>query len=391
MTFRHCDGAESQDTSWVGAQSGVVALIATGGHSGAYHYRFEAAESGPSISLPLAPSGRLSDSTAITDLHILFGFAIRLADATPTTEIQIAVIEDTAGGVLLSLNVETDGDLRFVDNVGTTLLTVATPFTDATFHVVELVFEHVGSNGNWELFIDGDTVGSGANGDFDAGNEPHRCGFNGSLAEQDVDIDDFYVLSDSSAPTPIGASLEVWPFQAGSGATATGALDFGSVTDIDNLPFAGVDIRLESDNSEWTVETDAAGDALAGPSGASEIDGDSNIRGAVWNHELLRTNGSSPDSLDQAWGNDATLTYTDRASTLSTAPQHFFVTSGDQAAELPLSTEHFEYGLRKTGSGGRDIHATGIFAQLLHSAASAPASMPVFHRPLRIWDKVRRI
>lgn len=368
-TIRFCDGAESQDLSWAIAVVNSPINFTGTPKTGSRCYLLATLAS---ITFPIAPNGLLSGSTATTDDHIVVAFGLRFTDKVPSADVEMFTIAE-GGTTVLSLTLTTGSDWELRDHAGTLLDTITDPFTVDEYDFVQIYFEHVGSSADWDIVINGSSVSSGSTGDFLASGDVDRFTFSADNTSIHFRWDDIHVLTDDTAKPTLLGPAEVLAFQAGSGATETGALDTGDPTYIDELPFSdggGTDeIEISrSGGSSWSVECDAAGEGAAGPRSNADIDGDGNIKLVVWHHQLKRTNGGSPTSMNTLHGNDTdTLVVNNVASALTTGYQDFFRTSDDASVAMPLSTEDIEYGISiEGGSGGRDIFCSGIFAQLLH-------------------------
>jgi len=369
--FNHCDGAESHNLSWLVSTTGSPTNVSTNPATDARAYSLASTES---ITIPAETNGLLANRNTLSNTRMLVGFKVRFSDKVPSSSTALLRILDSGGITIAIVTLLTNSNITLRDEASTLLDTIVDPFTVNQYHRIEVAIQRDVA-GTWEWWFDGVSQGSGT-ADFQ----------NTAVNVKDIRLeaptgtanqhDDIYIISDDTTqPTPLG-DWEVFAFQAGSGATTTGTLTNGDETDIDELPFTDTEeIDMSEDNGEWSVETDAAGEGQAGPRLSGDIDGDDNIKLAVWHHQLKRTNGSGNTSLDQSFGNDTdTLQFVDRKAVLTLTYQNFFEGSDDKSTALPLSTEDFEYGVRKQGTGGRDIFCSGIFTQLLHQPADDNSS-----------------
>lgn len=368
-TFHHCDGAESRDLNWSLLGGGSPSNVSTNPASGSRAYSFA---SGDALAFPALTNGLFANNSVLPNDRFLVGMKFRFSDNSSLVDNILIAFIGPSSALIGTVSLINTGELRFKDTNGVLLDVSVSPVPVNSYFRLEIAIQTT-ATGTWEWWIDGVSEGSGT-ADFGTSRLEQINVFGPTNAAHQMD--DLYVKSDDTIqPTPL-ENWEVFAFQAGSGATTTGSLDTGSVTDIDELPFSDVDeISLTTDNSEWSVETDAAGAGQAGPRLSGDIDGDPNIIMAVWHHRLKIAAGTDPTSLDQSFGNDTdTLQFVDRLADLTASYQDFLVGSDDKSTALPLSTEDFEYGIRKVGTGTKDILCSGIFVQLLHETGDVVSS-----------------
>lgn len=324
----------------------------------------------------------------------VFGFGFRSNDVSPSTNTEFIQIQE-AGSNILGLILSTGGSLVLVDTNGNTSVTVFQPFTNNTWHYIEVYFQHLNS-GSATVFIDNALRGSISVKDFSDGGTLDSFNFRqiSGNTSSDFFFDDFYFLSGATASSDRLTPCEVFGYQ-NDNATATaddgavgadpGTLDTGNWDDSAETP------ANDTNNSNFSVTAAdsgvayADGGSRAGPSGDANINGDSNIKAwkGIWRAD--RTGGSGTTHTIYI-GNDSDVTDGFDSTTvtlLSGTVSNFFLLS---ETDPPLSTENFAQGFGKT-SGGRDFDNREMWATLLHVPSSVlpfpPWKISIIHLLMR--------
>ena len=305
------------------------------------------------------------------------GFAFQTNDTTPNSGHALFRAEDT--GVMFSLVWESDGDFSLTDNTGGTIGTATTPFTNNVWHYIEVYFQH-SATASIEVFIDGTSViGPATNQDLLGSGTFDTIRFFQQAANttSDAYIDDVYLLSGATAASDRLGDAEVFGYQTGH-ATATdlgATLASGEWNDTADTPaFQEFDASAASlAGAVSSIARTDMNDANArgqgpGPNGDSNIDGDSNIKGAKYIFNLKRSNGSGT-SMGYLYGNsgDGSTSSGNIESQLGTSYTRFEEVS-EAAGVVPLSSEYLQIGLEAgtTDTGGREIFCSEAWAMLLH-------------------------
>jgi hypothetical protein len=234
-----------------------------------------------------------------------------------------------------------------------------------TWHYVEVKWQHVAS-GTLDIFIDGSAAASQYTGKdmLGAGTALDTYQLEGSA--DTIYYDDFYCMSGATGTGDfLGARTEVLGAYQN---TAEDATDQGDALTAGTWANGG-EISFTDGTELQYVQTAAIGGYTicdegnrAGPAG----DAPGTITGAKYIARLARTNGSSPTTLDQSYGNSGDgVSHIDRAAALAVTHANFFVVS-ESGTVVPTNAENFAHGMRQTGSGGRDILAHEFAAMLLH-------------------------
>ncbi len=172
--------------------------------------------------------------------HYLFHVGVKFSDLAPGTEYAFASIIQN-GNVVATLVLEGDGDLRIDDEQSSGILTVSTPFTVNEYSVIEMAFQ-LTTTGAWELWVDGDSKGSGTDDFFAVSANLDGILFGGAgSGDGNAEFDDFILVGHSS--TLQGNNIkpsQVFPYQWGE-QTSGGAssADANLTTNDDALTIAG--------------------------------------------------------------------------------------------------------------------------------------------------------
>jgi hypothetical protein len=296
---------------------------------------------------------------------LIVGFWFYSADVTPSSASRFFRAEEDPDD-LVTLTLETNGNVTVGYNSGTPD-TITAPFTDATWHLIEIHWQELAS-GAIDIYIDGgDTATFSQTGKDMTDADDFDLYFLESSAYSSFYFDDFYSYSGGSGTGDFLEEPEVYGYTSDHNTNQ----DQGDI--LTNGVWSDAGETPGNDSNEIAYDSSPAlgGYTIAdgtggGPSGDSNIDGDSNIKAGKYIHRLKRTTGSAPTTLDQSYGNNIDgMTHTDQAAALGTTYGNFAVIS-TSASVVPTSSEYFAYGIRQTGSGGRDIYAADIWATLLH-------------------------
>ncbi len=303
----------------------------------------------------------------------------------PLSSGSIVIIADSSGDII-TLEQRSNGDLRLT-RIGGVNVDMTTPFTAGQWHYLELFWEH-SDTGDWEIFVDGVSIGSESAVDLSNGGTLNLCSLSGAGGVSTQYFDDVYWLSGATAATDrLGGSSEasgpeVFPYQnTAEDATDQGdTLDNGTWALVGELPVnegASNDASYDVGSAQKDGHTITDEGSRAGPSGDANIDGDSNIKGGKWVFRLARTSGSGVDHV-MITGHNGNIT--ERAVTLGSMATFIHLSEG---ADVPTSSESFALGFGSSstgdGVGGRDPIAGELFGMLLHvpSAAGATRTPPV--------------
>jgi hypothetical protein len=307
------------------------------------------------------------DGTSDNGDKYSIGFGVRFTDVSPGSETQFFRAYDgsSSGGHFL-LALETDGDFVLQNAAGTTIATVTAPFVEDRWYYIDILWENLDS-ADIDVWIDGLSVISLTAQDLNDG---------GMGAYDTVEFavgpgglthyDDVYMYSGATGTEAIlGPLVDIPPtFQNNlEDATDQGStLTDGSWSNVGHVPNTSAECGYNSSPAlaGYTICDEGI---RAGP--IDFVPG--TIKGAKYIARLRRTNGSSPTSLNQRYGNNADgVTDTDRASVLGTSYANFYIVS-EAAGVVPTNSEYFAHGIGQVGSGGRDIWAEELWACILHT------------------------
>jgi hypothetical protein len=105
------------------------------------------------------------------------------------------------------------------------------------------------------------------------------------------------------------------------------------------------------------------------------------IEGVFYTARLLRTNGSGPSSLDWRKGNQTATNPTNVRQAVSTSFTYFKGASNSNGGDDADETENVQMGLGQTGTGGRDLHCSEMWASVIHVPPAGPGDVNRYGRP----------
>ncbi len=381
LQINNFTGFETQGFEEASATAGTPTFETTDQRSGGAAI---ACDSTQSFDLPWVADG-ITDGGA----SYIFGFAIRFPTFPSGDPSIIEITDDSAGGRICTVVfINTTSKLRLFDAVDGTLGSDSSVLTVDTWHYVEVYADLNSASGAWEWFLDGVSQGSNTGADFTDGNAFGsatsflRC-LHGAVSGT-VWFDDVYILSGATAASDrlggitINEMPEVFMYQndrnEGDGTADLSAISGGGLTlnsgewtDAANTPgndtssadFTGTPL-------DGVAYTD--GGSRAGPSGDSNIDGDSNIKAwkGIWRAER---GGGGATTHTIYMGNDADTegNFDSDTITLLNNEEADFEFLGE--TDPPLSTENFAQGFGV--SGNQDFRCREMWATLLHVPSAA--------------------
>ena len=232
------------------------------------------------------------EQAAGQDAKWIIGFDLFI-EATTAAHADMVMITDSAPSTVMSIALNSSGNLLLKDANGGILDTSVGTYDDDTYHTIEVYAELDSASAIWEWFIDDVSEGSGSGADLTNGNSLAviRLKLLGE-ADPEIYIDNIYVLNGARWPHQRLGHVEVIGYQNGAGATATpdgglsgigtsggDALTTGTWDIVDDTPRTGVDTAdYGPTDGEKAGSVDTDHSTRGGPSGDSDIDGDSNIR-----------------------------------------------------------------------------------------------------------------
>ena len=305
----------------------------------------------------------------------IVGFAFRTNNIRPSSSLQlIATVEI---GLPMVLKLASNGDLVLYASGITEAGREPSLFIADKWHYVEIRWQNLDA-GDADVYVDGipkisvtgqDFRGSG----FTSANNAVYSFLGSATVGEDIFIDDFYAYSGASGTSDFLGNAEVFRYQADTNSLTPDVgddLDQGVWQDSGETP--GVEQSNETvpkytlgagkNGTIFTDDTQSGENYRHGPHGDANIDGDSNIKGGKWLHQMKRQKGQ-PTIHYKRYGNDVDP-ITEVQVDLPTSYQNFFTVS-EAATEVSLSTEHFAYGFRK-GAGQQDLSVKEIWAFILH-------------------------
>jgi hypothetical protein len=326
--------------------------------------------------------------TPAIDEYVIVGFYIRFSDLSPGEThrfFQTASSANDADALAtyqngLSLTLETDGDVLVTLQSGGNE-TITTPFTVDTWHRVEVrSAASAAADKTVDIWVDGSSVLSVSSKQvasmaaFALGTEGLSTGTAGS-----VFIAGFYCLTDSTTTDDVLLDdFEILTYQNNQGDTATADADgagTGAGTALTAGAHAGVgwwsdfaDTPLSEEGTNTGYSGSGAEDGtvdLTGPSGDSDVDGDSNIRAAILIIRTYRGNGSSTTHtyyIGNSGGGVGDIDSYSLDPGTSAITTNVFTAD---ATALPTSSELLRAGFGKS-SGGREIYCHDFWGTLLH-------------------------
>jgi hypothetical protein len=363
LTLNNFIGFETGGTEESSAVTASPAIVTSNVRTGSYALEINADNEAYSFS----PFESVSDAG---DDQII-GFAVRF-NTLPSSDTRHVLRADDSLPIwdIGFYDNATNVVLRATDDSGTTY-DGTTALSAARWYYIEIKWQHVAS-GNFDVFLDGsseitsttfDGIGSGT---FDT--YSFRTSSNGAETYQ---IDDAYCMSGATGTSdflgPRTEVLGVYQNTAEDGTDQGDALIAGTWANAGEIPLNDGTAASYAQDAAIGGYTICDEGYLAGPAG----DAAGTITGAKYIARLARTNGSSPTTLDQSYGNSGDgVSHTDRAAALGTSYANFFVVS-EAATIVPTNSENFAHGMRQTGTGGRDILAHEFAAFLLHTQPAA--------------------
>lgn len=288
-------------------------------------------------------------------------------------------------------------EVRFNDTTNGVLATsTSSPLTAATWHLLEwFVIPGGSSNGSGDITIDGVSACS-----FSATTtRTDNCDNFEVLGRDDVStgqvyFDDFYCLDEATGTGDYYGDIECVALQ-GDGTTSTGgdALETGSWANAMQQPFVDNDNGYTSDPaSDLEGYCDTQGGSRAGPSGNSDIDGDSNIKGAVYVFWASRGGGSGTGDVKTIKAGNATdglNASKDISATIGTNPGSHYVVS-EAANVVPTSSQFARLAI--THNGARDFYLNDALVYIAHvpAAVVTPPGPQTFMQNPKIRHMVMR-
>lgn len=362
LQINNFTGFETQGNEEAAATTGSPSYPTTGQRSGNSNLRFTGADA---YVLPWVAN--VSDAGA----NYIFRFAFKI----DTSIGSLCFILDDTGSAIFDVRIVTGGNLTIRDANASDLDTSSATYNDGSWHTVTVYAALNSASADWEWFIDGTSEGSGSGADLTDGNafgsSSSGIQFQGSSGIT-KDFDDVYILSGATAASDRLSDCEVFGYQNGAGNTATpdgglsgvgtsggDALDTGTWDIIDDTPRTGTDSAQYTAAGAGSVDTDHS--TRGGPSGDSNVDGDSNIKAikGVW--RLERNNGAgTTHSIGMGDSGDTDVAAT--TVSLNTAEETF---EWLRETNLPTASQFIRQGFGR-GSGGRDILCHEMWAMVLH-------------------------
>lgn len=301
----------------------------------------------------------------------LFGFAVQATNGTTNTSTQnmamATVVGDTAPIAIRWVGTTNSDALELIDYGGTTKCTLDAFFPDTTtWQYVELYFENT-DTGAFEVFVDGSSQCSGT-GDFlgtvamaGSTNAPNFevRGTPGAI----VTYDDMYCMTGASTTSRLLPAANRMPEVFIYYSTVASATDNGTALDIgqwdDSAPAPSG--TYVADQPEYDVSSASGTTDFNGPSGDSNIDGDSNMK-AVWFHWRAGRQGGGSTTHTLIYGNDVD----GDQSFAPTLPNGYdrYSRVYEAANVLPTSTQNCRMG--GSVSGAQDMRLDLMHCNILH-------------------------
>ncbi len=322
----------------------------------------------------------VADGITDAGTDYIFGIAIRKT-GNPSTEMAFLAIRDDSGAAaIMSLALQTDGTVQLEDAANGTLDTSAALNNDQWYYF-EVYAELNSASGAWEWFQDGISIGNNTGADLTDGNAFGSATSVMRIAATPVIttllVDDLYILSGATAATDrlgggtISEMPEVFMYQndlASATADLSAVSGGGAVLNSGNWDDAAETPGNETNSADFTgtpldgvAYTD--GGSRAGPSGDSNIDGDSNIKAwkGIWHAER---GGGGATTHTIYIGNDADTegNFDNTTIALLNNTEADFEFLGE--TDPPLSTENFAQGFGLVGN--QDFRCREMWATLLH-------------------------
>lgn len=369
LTLNNFSGFETNGLDEALATAGTPVGIGTPVHSGDFSIHFNSSADSYDIAM-------ITGGSTDSDNDFIVGFFVRMDSWAGAGDIIVAL--DDAGGEVWSLR-HSGGDLIAQDADISVIATCSSCLVIDTWHLIEVRWQHQAS-GDFDLHLDGVSEISETAEDLTDGGAISEDAavyrLNGPTSNNRY-FDDFYAYSGGTGTGDFLGDAEVFRYQANTNSAVADRNVVGSGPD--NLE-QGVwqdlgETPLSSDATEPgytsgdaragamdTDDTQSGDNFRPGPSGDSNIDGDSNIKGGKWLNRLRRDNGSGTThffAFGDSIGNAANVTVT-----LGVTFTNFFLIRTD-VSDVPSSSEFFTIGFRKL-SGGREIFSEEMWTFILH-------------------------
>ena len=191
-TIRNFVGFETGDVEELSATAGSPSISNTAADVRTGTYGLVIASSGDQADIDV--------SSAQGDGGYVLGFAFSLPTADPTFGSQMVRLLDSASDDILGFNYNADGSLDLLNEAGTTLVTVTLNWANDEWVYVEVYFQNA-TTGNYELFVNGTSEGSGSS-DFQGtggADDLTTIRFLSTNSDPTFRFDDVYLMSGASA------------------------------------------------------------------------------------------------------------------------------------------------------------------------------------------------
>lgn len=375
LTLNNFTGFETQGDEEANATAGSITFNATGGrNNGAYI----------TLNSSIAEYELLWVVTGATDggNDYIVGAGVRFDDVTPTDVGVFLEIHDDADSVIISLQLQANGDVLVQDANQATIRTLTPTLVDATFHFFEIYFQH-SATGTIEVFIDEFSEGSDSNEDLTDGN-----GFGGAGSHlklrRSADIvsryDDIYILSGATDADDRLGPVEVFGYQSDSsdGTNLENSRTWAEAGDTPGVEESDATAVQVAGGTSTTAIVDLVDGANSrglpgGPSTGAPNDVSDTIKGAKWIYNLHRSNGSGT-SMRYIYGNtgETATSSVDIEASLTDTAYTIFEQISEAASVVPTASEDFRYGISAgtDDTGSRELFAADIWAMLLHVPAA---------------------
>ena len=370
ITLRNFVGFETGGTEEVDGQVGSPAVNSTAPvKSGTYSLKLDGAATAAQVDFNID----LLESAS----RGLYGFHFQTNDVTPTNDVDIFAIVDTAGAAHFALRLKTTGNVDLIDANGAVQATITSPFTVNTWHFIEVGWKRDNTVGKVIVDINGGSELSETNFDNNTGTSAGVIRFTGAgTNNEDIVLDNFYERSASADGDIVRANFfgnaEVFKYQSVK-ASATpddggGNLNAGTWDKAGETPLAATATNPEyTDTGAGAVDSDATNGSPEGPANDPNIDGDSNIKGMKGISNMKRAGGGDTAHFI-LMGNDVDGTTRSADLDPTTAFVNYFFLS-EAATIVPLSTEHCRIGFEMDDA--QDYECQEQWAMLLHVPAAA--------------------
>jgi hypothetical protein len=303
------------------------------------------------------------------------GIRFRLTDNSPATLYDFFKLGTDTANWSWKAQITTGGAVRITDANGTQIGSDSSQLNTGQWYVLEAVYDKDSASGAIDVWLDDSSIVSATAQDLASTAASTRATFLGPAATTDGDIyyDGFYAYSGASGTSDfLGSTFECITI-VGDGTTTGGtALDAGSWANVQELPYNATNTGSYTQDPASPISgyTDTSGGSDAGPSGHSDIDGDSNIKGASYFLVAERgPGGASGDVKDMDIGNSADGTNASKSLTLGASAAWYALTS-EAANVVPTSSEYGRLGI--THDGARDFIMHDYFLSILHVPTAAP-------------------